>query len=231
MHPGMSWWTERSIGWFERASAVCDYHRQLVSLVERYLRSGDRIVELGCGLGYEAQILHGDGFDIKAYDKSPDVIREARQRTGLDLYHCADVNAMGDAGDSGEKADVLLCINFGHLETEEDFRRLAAHSCGRIVYIISRHSGHNQDTRPDRTHQVESILDRCCVPYEEEEITLDFNQPLVSMEEACEFIAWTYLGKNPDGYLEYVVRTDDSTYPFLFLNRKSLVLFSIGETK
>ena len=119
MHPGMSWWTERSIGWFERASAACDYHRQLVSVVEKYLRPGDRIVEFGCGLGYEAQILHEDGYDIRAYDKSPEAIREAEKRTGLDIYHCTD------ADDVDDKADVLLCINFGHLETEDDFRRLA----------------------------------------------------------------------------------------------------------
>ena len=224
MHPGVSWWNERSIGWYKRASAACNYHRQLVSAVEKYLRPGDRIVEFGCGLGYEAQILHDDGFSIAAYDRDPVVIGEAGRRTGLDIYRCADVGALS----ADEKADVLLCINFGNLETEEDFRRLAAHSTGRMIYVISRHNGHGQDTRPDRTRQVREILDRCGFPYVEEEMKLEFNQPLVSMEEAREFIAWTYLGKNGDGYLKYVVRTNDGTYPFLFINRKSLVLFSIG---
>ena len=222
MHPGMSWWTERSIGWFTRASAACDYHRQLVTAIEKHLRPDDRIVELGCGLGYETQILHDDGYDITAYDKAPEAIREAEKRTGLDIFHCSD------ADDVKDKADVLLCINFGHLETEDDFRRLSAHSSGRVVYVISRHNGHGQDTRPDRTEQVRSILDRCGVPFVEEELNLEFNQPLVSLEEAREFIGWTYLGKNLDGYLEYVVGTADCKYPFLFLNRKSLVLFSIG---
>ena len=222
MHPGMSWWTERSIGWFTRASAACDYHRQLVTAIEKHLRPDDRIVELGCGLGYETQILHDDGYDISAYDKAPEAIREAEKRTGLDIFHCSD------ADDVKDKADVLLCINFGHLETEDDFRRLSAHSSGRVIYVISRHNGHGQDTRPDRTEQVRSILDRCGVPFVEEELNLEFNQPLVSLEEAREFIGWTYLGKNLDGYLEFVVETADCKYPFLFLNRKSLVLFSIG---
>ena len=222
MHPGMNWWTDRSIGWFTRASAACDYHRQLVSVVEKHLRPGDRIVEFGCGLGYEAQILHGDGYDVTAYDKAPEAIREAERRTGLDIYRCAD------ACDVRDKADVILCINFGHLETEDDFRVLAAHSSGRIVHVISRHNGHGQDTRPDRTQQVRSILGRCGVTYAEEEISLEFNQPLVSMEEARDFIEWTYLGKNGDAYMQYVEKQDDITYPFLFRNRKSLVLFSIG---
>ena len=225
MHPGMSWWTERSIGWYTRASLACDYHRRLATAVEKHLRPGDRIVEFGCGLGYEAQILHDDRFDITAYDKDSDVIREAERRTGLDIYRCADVYGMDEADCKGR---VLLCINFGHLETEDDFWRLAGHSCPRIIYVISRHNGHGQDTRPDRTRQVRAILDRCGAVYTEEGISLEFNQPLVSMEEAREFISWTYPGGNTDAYLEYVVRTDDSAYPFLFLNRKSLVLFSIG---
>jgi len=224
----MSWWTEQSIGWYTRASAACDYHRQLVDVVEKHLRPGDSIVEFGCGLGYEAQILHDDGFDITAYDKEPAVIREARRRTGLDIYRCSDVHGIPEDDCGGR---VLLCINFGHLETEDDFKRLSAHPFSRIIYVISRHSGHGQDTRPDRTRQVMDILGRCGVAYSEEEATLEFNQPLVSMEEAREFISWTYPGGNTDAYLEYVVRTDDSAYPFLFLNRKSLVLFSIGGKK
>lgn len=231
MHPGVSWWTDRSIGWFKRASEGCDYHGNLASAVEKHLRPGDRIVEFGCGLGYEAQILHDDGFDITAYDKDPAVIREAEKRTGLDIYRCADADSVVVGDKTDDRADVLLCINFGHLETDEDFRRLASRSPGRIIYVISRHNGHGLDTRPDRTAQVREILERCGIRYVEEEMTLEFNQPLVSMEEAREFITWTYLGRNPDAYLEYVVKTDDSTYPFLFLNRKNLVMFSIGGKK
>ena len=62
------------------------------------------------------------------------------------------------------------------------------------------------------------------------EVTLDFDQPLKSMEEAKAFIEWTYLGKYTDRYLSFIEKTDDSQYPYLFRNRKEIVLFSI-ETK
>ena len=222
MHSRVSWWSDESIAWFERASAASDYHRNLVLALEKHLEKSDSIIELGCGLGHEAQLLHDDGFDVDAFDKDPRVIEQAVRRSGLDIFRC------DDATDVCVKADVLLCINYGHMETEDDFRRLRSFARKKMIYVISRHSGHGQDTRPDRTEQVRSILDRCGVTYSEEEIKLEFNQPLVSMEEAREFIAWTYLGKNTDAYLKYIVESDDGTYPFLFLNRKSLVLFSIG---
>ena len=222
MHSRVSWWTDGSTGWFKRASAASGYHRNLVLAVEKHLEKGDSIIELGCGLGYEAELLHDDGFDVIAFDKESRVIDEAGSRSGLDIFRCAD------AADVNDRADVLLCINYGHMETAEDFRRLASFARKKIIYVISRHSGHGQDTRPDRTGQIEKILNEEGVPFVSEELQLDFNQPLVSMEEAREFIRWTYLGRNEDEYMKFVKETDDCTYPYLFMNRKNLVLFSIG---
>ena len=222
MHSRVSWWTDESMAWFERASSASGYHRNLVSALERHLGHRDSIIELGCGLGYEAQVLHEDGYRITAYDKEIKVITAACRRTGLEIFRCAD------AQDVHEKADVLMCINYGHMETAEDYRRLSTFARRKIVYVISRHNGHGQDTRPDRTGQVEKILNDAGVPFVSEELQLEFNQPLVSMEEARDFVSWTYLGRNVDEYMKFVKETDDGTYPYLFMNRKNLVLFDIG---
>ena len=222
MHSRVSWWTDESIMWFARASGASDYHRILVQALERHLHSADSVIELGCGLGYEAQLLHHDGFDVTAYDREPRVISEAGRRSGLEIFRCAD------AADVRDKADVLLCINYGHIESPDDLRKLGTLARKKILYVISRHSGHGQDTRPDRTGQIGMILKESGVPFETEELRLDFNQPLVSMEEARRFIRWTYLGRNEDEYMKFVKESDDVTYPFVFINRKDLVLFDIG---
>ena len=223
MHSRVSWWSDESIEWFERASASSDYHSRLVSALEDHLEKNDSIIELGCGLGHEAQLLHEDGFEVVAFDKDPRVIEHAVRRSGLDVFRCAD------AANVSEKADVLLCINYGHMETAEDFRRLRGFARKKIIYVISRHSGHGQDTRPDRTLQIESILKDAGVPFVSEELQLDFNQPLVSTAEAREFVRWTYLGRNEDEYMKFVKETDAGNYPYLFVNRKNLVMFDIGE--
>ena len=48
-----------------------------------------------------------------------------------------------------------------------------------------------------------------------------------SEEEAREFIRWTYFGKNEKQYLEFLEKTDDKDFPYVFRNRKNLVLFDI----
>lgn len=222
MHSRVSWWTDESIMWFARASEASDYHRILVNALERHLHAGDSVIELGCGLGYEAQLLHHDGFDVTAYDRDTRVIEEAGRRSGLGIFRCAD------AADVRDKADVLLCISYGHMEKPEDLRKLGTLARKKIVYVISRHSGHGQDTRPDRTGRIGMILKESGFPFTSEELRLDFNQPLVSMEEARKFVRWTYLGSHEDEYMKFVEQSDDVAYPFLFINRKNLVLFDIG---
>ena len=221
MHSGMSWWTDQSIEWFERASSSCDYHRRLVNCIEDHIKKDESILEPGCGLGYEAELLSDDGFSIQAFDNEEKAIKAAQERTGKDIYFCSDAKQVQT------KADTVLCINFGHIENTSDLKTIASHAKKKIIYIISRHSGHGQDTRPDRTEEICRILEDAGYSYEKEEIQLEFNQPLRSFEEAEDFIAWTYLGKNKNEYLRFLKGSEDPEYPFVFKNRKSLVLFEI----
>lgn len=217
----MTWWTEESILWYERASNAGNYHGKLTEAIKRHIREDESIIELGCGLGYEAELLSDAGFDILAYDKEKKVIDEARKRSGKDIFLCSDVS------DIRIKADVVLCINYGHIESDADLKAIKDHALKRVIYVISRHSGHNQDTRPDRTDLITGILEKEGMRFSKEELCLDFSQPLGSEEEARSFIRWTYLGKNQNQYLGFLEKTYDNDYPYVFRNRKNLVLFDI----
>ncbi|HVW87119.1 MAG TPA: methyltransferase domain-containing protein [Bryobacteraceae bacterium] len=46
-------------------------------------RAGDRVLDLGCGIGDDAVRLSGMGIDISAIDRSPEMVRIARAR-GID---------------------------------------------------------------------------------------------------------------------------------------------------
>ena len=227
MHTRMSWWTEESIEWFIRASRDSDYHRRLTDELERHIRKDESVLELGCGLGYEAELLFGDGYDIRAVDIEPVVIEKARERTGKDIFRCCD------ASELRERSVVALCINYGHIEDASDLKEIVEHATRKVIYVISRHSGHNQDTRADRTDLITGILEKEGLKYSKEELDLVFNQPLVSEEEARVFIRWTYLGKNENQYLRFLEKADNKDYPYVFKNRKNLVLFDIekGESR
>ena len=221
MHSRMTWWTDESILWYERASKASDYHRRLTDEIERHIRENESVLELGCGLGYEAELLSDDGYDIRAVDIEPVVIEKAIERTGKDIFRCCD------ASELRERSVVALCINYGHIEDASDLKEIVEHATRKVIYVISRHSGHNQDTRPDRTDLICSILEREGYSYTRSDLELDFSQPLRSEEEARSFIRWTYLGKNQNQYLGFLEKTYDKDYPYVFRNRKNLVLFDI----
>ncbi|MBO4394701.1 MAG: class I SAM-dependent methyltransferase [Spirochaetales bacterium] len=224
MHTRLSWWTQESIEWFERASKMSDYHIRLADEIEKLLPPCKTVLEFGCGLGYESEILSKRGYDVTAFDIDQNVINRAKARTGLDIFHACDANQ------SDASADALLCINYGHIGKIDHLEALLSHAKVRLVYVISRHNAHGTDTRPDRTEEIKKLLEENGYRFSMKEISLAFDQPLRSMDEAESFIEWTYLGKHSQRYMSFIEKTEDGMYPFVFRNRKENVLFSI-ETK
>ncbi len=225
MHTHVSWWTQESINWFVRASERTDYHSRLCDEIQSLIPQNESILEFGCGLGYESEILKGKGYEINSYDIDENVVELARKRTGLDIFHQGDVNRIQAT------ADALLCINYGHIESTRELDGLLSHAKRRLVYIISRHNAHGTDTREDRTENMRTILKESKLNCSEKQVVLQFDQPLVSLDEARSFIEWTYLGRNTERYMQFVERADDEKYPFVFRNRKELVLFLIEKTE
>ena len=221
MRTSVGWWSDRSIEWFSRASAESSFHRELSALIMKHLDPSFSVLEAGCGLGYEAQLLAKAGYAVKALDKDPRVVEAAARRTGQDIFRCADLY------ESDEKADVLLCVNFGYIESADDLRRLAGHAEKKIVCVMSRHTNRDNVSRQDRTEKVKSLLEEAGFRFSMTDFSLDFDQPLLSMEEAAEFISWTYPDDDVQRFLGFVEPSGDSEYPFKLGNRKNMVLFDI----
>ena len=51
-----------------------------VKMLTQHLRSGDKVLELGCGTGYFTSALAKTGAQITAIDISPDLLRVAREK-------------------------------------------------------------------------------------------------------------------------------------------------------
>jgi SAM-dependent methyltransferase len=80
-------WFETAMGCFAFAQEV----RLIESLMSSWPRRGQRLLDIGCGPGIFANVLHRDGFDVTAVDASPAMLESARKRLGgaVDL-HLAD---------------------------------------------------------------------------------------------------------------------------------------------
>ena len=65
----MSWWSDERIAWYEKAAGCSSFHRSLVSALERHLLIGSPVLELGCGLGYCAQLFGhiGSAAELDGY--------------------------------------------------------------------------------------------------------------------------------------------------------------------
>ena len=217
------WWNKRKIEWYERAANYSSFHLQLTTKIESYIKQDESIIELGCGLGYVAENLYNHGYSILAIDKDKDVIERAKKRSGLEIYENEDYRK------TQEKRDIVLTIFFGRLWIDDNLSSLLRHG-KKLISIHSLHSGQKDVENPRKTPSLSesiSFLSNKDFKVRGEEITISFPQPLVSEEEAEEFIRESYPGKSLLEYEKYVKRTTDSKYPFVFTNDKKMVLLVI----
>jgi SAM-dependent methyltransferase len=99
--------------------------------LEKTFRSGDRVLELGCGTGIDVCFLAGRGVSVVGCDASPKMIAVARRRAQeLDHIDAASVSLhllpaeeVGSLREYGPFEGAFS--NFGVLNCVEDLRRLA----------------------------------------------------------------------------------------------------------
>ena len=219
------WWTDEKIMWYERASDRCDYHSKLARIIEEHLRSDRNVLELGCGLGRVAPLL-GKNRTVKAVDIDENAIECARKREKSDIYFVSDWK------DWHEKADAVVRICFGHLDKGENLPPILELAKNHIIYTFSLHRGQREDLVLRKTtprEEIEDDLRKSGYLVTSESFTLSFPQPLLSLEEAEEFIRVSYPGKNTDDYMPFVEKSGDEEYPYILRNEKKMVLFDIAK--
>ena len=152
---------------------------------------------------------------------------------GAFLAGCSGQSASSSASSASASATASASAASG-ASTEDlikELEGLLSHAGVRLVYIISRHNAHGTDTREDRTDFVRNLIRETGLPFTETALTLDFDQPLESKEEAKEFVDFTYLGKHAQRYVEFVEESGDDGYPFVFRNRKNLTVFAVDKRR
>lgn len=211
------WWTPQKLEWYERAAQCSDFHERLAAEVASLIPRGKSILEVGCGLGYMTRALASMGYDVFGIDNDAAAIDKA-----LELSCTADEEAprlaMEDYRTSQRKADVVLSVFCGRIDEEGIgyFERLAGE---RIIYIVSKHRFNN--LRQDRSPGICRYLEQSGHRFSHKELTLRFDQPLLSLEEASLFFGIQH------GNEELKATPSDGPYPYVFENEKRMTLFDI----
>ena len=214
------WWDRERIDWYMRAASRTDFHRHLATAIESHLKKDERILELGCGLGYVSRILADDGYAIKATDRDEEAILAAASMGHPGIFSSLD--AEGPIPES----DALLMIFFGRLREEGRIRRYLKRT-KRIVYVISEHRGQSDDLRKNGMEPEATMAYLGSLPdiaFAAEHFEADFHQPLKDRNEALRYIERMYGSGNAERYMAFLMEDGDG---LLLPNHKHATVFTI----
>lgn len=233
------WWNIKKVAWYERASKLSSFHRELTDIIEKYVKKDESIVEFGSGTGHVGELLYHDGYDITSLDIEKRPIIIARKRSGLDIYKKMSYRSWN------EKRDTALMIFFGKITERNNLEKIFK-IVDKVIYIQNEHKGQNEDSAScyeDNTSKTISFLESSQYSFSYEKFVLPFPQPLKDRKDAEDFIVSTYGVENLDYYLKYVedAKTVDKEdcmeklrddkikkeYPLIFKNDKHITMFVI----
>lgn len=199
------------IRWYERAAGESLFHSSLKDVLEKHLEKSLPVLELGCGLGHIAELLHADGYSITAGDIDRRALEAAAKRSGLSIFRYLDAEGRIPW------TEQILMIFFGKIDTEARlFHYLSC--CRRLVIVHSEHRW--RESSADKLRQ---ILTASGVPFAEESCRLSFNQPFSSDAEAESFVRTYY----PEQYRKEMLSSIRNTNDNILKNDKSIYVFDI----
>lgn len=218
------WWTPQKIDWYVRASKCSDFHEKLACEIAGMVPREKSILEVGCGLGYITAQLAKMGYDVCGIDNDEKAIKRAHElHEGLPRRPGSKgLFALEDYRTSHRRADVVLAVFCGRIDEEGlgAFERLATE---RIIYIVSQHKSNN--LKSDRTAEICTYLEKSGHRFTFKELSLRFDQPFTSQEEAAIFL------ELQQGNVNLPVKRSKGPYkdqyPYVFENEKKMSIFVI----
>ena len=218
------WWTPQKIDWYVRASKCSDFHEKLACEIAERIPKDKSILEVGCGLGYITAQLAKMGYDVCGIDNDEKAIKRAHElHEGLPRQSGSKgLFALEDYRTSHRRADVVLAVFCGRIDEEGlgTFERLATE---RIIYIVSQHKSNN--LKRDRTAEICTYLEKSGHHFTFKELSLRFDQPFTSQEEAAIFLELQH------GNVNLPVKRSKGPYkdqyPYVFENEKKMSIFVI----
>lgn len=232
--PVRPWWTTQKIDWYMRASMCSDFHKRLAREIAGMIPQEKSVMEVGCGLGYITSQLSQMGYDVFGIDIDEEVIEKAQELHGnpaskrikpIGKQHTGNQQSLFGLEDyrtSHRMANVVLAVFCGRIEEEGlgAFERLATE---RIIYIVSQHKSNN--LKRDRTAEICTYLEKSGHHFTFKELSLRFDQPFTSQEEAAIFLELQH------GNVNLPVKRSKGPYkdqyPYVFENEKKMSIFVI----
>lgn len=212
----MSFWNREKINYYKIASEHSDFHLNLALILEGYLKLNESVLEAGSGFGYLSHILGEMGYKIRGCEADEDVFKEASLMFPDSFFINADLFS------TDLKADVLLCVFFGHIR--ENLDKLLSHCDKRLIYVTSEHQNEADYQEFAASKALASFLTDKGLKYTYSLHTLPFFQPLKDEADGARYKALWY-GEREVNLLLQPLESQD--YRFNAVKYKSFGVFSI----
>lgn len=224
-------WNQKSIQWYLNASRYGDFHMRLAEKIAPYVQKEDRVCDLGCGLGRLDLQLAAAVSHITCVDVDQTVLdilaQDTKEKPNLSVRCC-------DVRDIQEKFDVVMMAFFGYPpQLMLECMKLAKHRMIRVVHANSNVSlqpgahGRKRETIAD----ISAFLDKAGYKYEVIPGAFEFGQPLVSENDARDFIKGKHAalsGQEIERLLMvHLMETGREDFPFYLPQKKDLGIFII----
>ena len=227
-------WDANSVKWFLDASVYTEFHKKLAEKIETYLLPSDTLLDAGCGLGRLDLELSPHVAEITAADINELVTDRLRQDVSKAGIKNMQVETR-DLTDIGGMYDVIMTCFYG----QHDNTGFLKHIRRRFIRIVS--AGNKSHLYPER-HRintkktvplVEDELRSLGISYELELCSIEFGQPLVSWEDAQQFVKKNAPNAEIDEIDEFlksiVTYTGREDFPIYLPYQKQLGIFIIDK--
>ncbi|MBU4438409.1 MAG: class I SAM-dependent methyltransferase [Acetobacterium sp.] len=224
-------WNENTIKWYQAANDYSGFFKHVADLIAPKIAGHATLCDIGCGLGLVDLELSKNLQSITCIDINKEAIAslnksiEARQITNIQprLMNCDTIN---------ESWDVIFVSFFGSRDLEKFLPY-----CKKLFAIVDQ----KKECKPylekyrsfhrNTYDNVKQQLSQKAINYSCTEVTLEFGQPLVSLDDAKNFIKTNYAAVNDEDLNRFLsqqlIETNNPDYPYYIKKNKSLGIFEI----
>lgn len=224
-------WNSNTIRWYQEANEYSSFFKTLAALIAPQLEGYTTFCDIGCGLGLIDLELSKSIRKITCIDINEAAI-EALKKSIEDKNITNIEPRVMDSQDIQESWDIIHTSFFGSRELESFLPH-----CKKLIAVVSKKN--EAELYPDKyrrfhkmtAEEVEQELLHKGVDFSLKYVSLEFGQPLVSKEDAQNFVKTQAPGINAadlEGFLSLHLReTGELKYPFMIPRKKSMGIFEI----
>ncbi|OPX83496.1 MAG: Methyltransferase domain protein [Pelotomaculum sp. PtaB.Bin104] len=224
-------WNADTIRWYQAANDYTGFYKKIAELIAPKLQGYSSLCDIGCGLGLVDLELCMSIDRVTCIDISPEAI--AFLKKTIAERNIANIRALlMDCKDITWCWDVIYISFFGSRNFKSFLPR-----CKKLFAVVignnetELYPGKYRRFKRNTAPEFKQELDSQGIPYTLTEVTLNFGQPLVSMEDAQKFVLNNSPSISPEDLTSFLsqnlVETVDKKYPLFLPHNKAIGIFEI----